>query len=165
MAVFGHAAATAIVWLWSRQGWFALAVMLFFAYLADIDLVFGLFIPGGLGGHRGFTHSIAFAFIPLALHVFFRRRELLWGFAGALTHPAVDFLDALGAPLFWPATSTRYSLYEIIDGSSLPLHQAVFGLAYPFAHSLVCIDAALVLLLALACLAALKAGLRGRQQQ
>lgn len=110
MAVFGHAVLPVIAWLQFRLGWLALASMLFFAYLPDADIFFHFFSSGDpMLLHRGFTHSLVFALIPLVIYVFVRRAELLWGFGAALTHAVVDGLDTMGTPALWPLTNQYFA--------------------------------------------------------
>ncbi|VVC72233.1 LexA-binding, inner membrane-associated putative hydrolase [uncultured archaeon] len=110
MAVFGHAVLPVIAWLQFRLGWLALASMVFFAYLPDADIFFHFFFSGDpMLLHRGFTHSLAFALIPLAIYFFIRKAELLWGFGAALTHVAVDGLDTMGTPALWPFTNQYFA--------------------------------------------------------
>ena len=68
-------------------------------------------------GHRGATHSIAFAVLIAAALTLrewrnFGGRGLLFGylFASALSHPLLDMLTdgGLGVALFWPASNERF---------------------------------------------------------
>lgn len=83
--------------------------------LPDADVVsFVLGIPyASPFGHRGFTHSIAFALATSALLTLLTRRDgrtfaLL--FACAVSHPLFDALTngGLGVALLWPLTRHRY---------------------------------------------------------
>jgi len=111
MATIGHAVLPLICGFQCNLGKLALGVMLFFSLLPDVDVLLGFAMTGSpFAMHRGFTHSLLFALIPLAIYVFVRRTELLWGFAGAISHPLIDVLDTHGAPLLWPFSGQMFSL-------------------------------------------------------
>lgn len=111
MATIGHAVLPIIAGLQFNLDKLKLGAMLFFAFLPDVDVLISFALTGNpFALHRQFTHSLLFAFLPLAIYVFARRAELLWGFAGAITHPLIDMLDTHGCPLFWPLTDHRYGL-------------------------------------------------------
>lgn len=111
MPSFGHAVLPLIAGFQFHLSKLALGACLFFAFLPDIDVVWSLLLTGNLFTlHRGFTHSLLFACIPLFLYVFIRRQELLWGFYGALSHIFLDLFDTGGVPLFWPISQQRIAL-------------------------------------------------------
>ncbi len=78
-----------------------------FAVLSDLDTVIGL-------RHRGFTHSLSFAFaVSLMLYVASPEGyELAWISAaiGILSHLFLDSLTRGGVPLYYPLSKKRYSL-------------------------------------------------------
>jgi inner membrane protein len=83
--------------------------------LPDLDvLAFRLGVPyGSAYGHRGFTHSIAFALVTSALLTLVTRRDartFAFVFACALSHPLLDAFTngGRGVALLWPLTTHRY---------------------------------------------------------
>jgi len=111
MATIGHAAIALIAGFQWKLGRLALGVMLLFTFLPDVDVAISFLLTGSLFAmHRGFTHSLLFACIPLAIWVFIRRYELLWGFAGAISHVLIDVLDSHGGPLLWPLSNQMFGL-------------------------------------------------------
>lgn len=91
------------------------------AVLPDADVLAFLFrIPyGSMFGHRGFTHSLAFALLTALAVVAacFRDRPrraslVLFFFLATASHPALDMLTdgGLGVALFAPFSAERYFL-------------------------------------------------------
>lgn len=89
--------------------------------LPDLDVMaFKFGIPyASPWGHRGFTHSIAFALIIGLVSRFFslqigtsKKRVFWWAFSSTLSHSLLDALTngGLGVALFWPFDSGRYFL-------------------------------------------------------
>ena len=78
-----------------------------FAVISDLDSVIGL-------KHRGFTHSLSFAFL-ISLVMYVASPEG-YGFAwisamtGILSHLFLDSLTRGGVPLYHPLSKKRYSL-------------------------------------------------------
>lgn len=90
----------------------------FCAMLPDIDTVgFKLGIAyASQWGHRGFTHSIAFALLVAVLAACFSRqlKSRVWvvfllSFIAVLSHPLLDMLTngGLGVALYWPYSNER----------------------------------------------------------
>jgi inner membrane protein len=88
------------------------------AMLPDIDTVgFKLGIAyASQWGHRGFTHSIAFALLVAVLAACFSRQlksrawvVFLLSFIAVLSHPLLDMLTngGLGVALYWPYSNER----------------------------------------------------------
>jgi inner membrane protein len=92
-------------------GWLAWPAV---ALAADLDVIgFRFGVPYAAPfGHRGATHSIAFAaLVGLIAGVITRKPRVGWiAFAVALTHPLLDALTdgGLGVALFWPFSNARY---------------------------------------------------------
>lgn len=87
--------------------------------IPDLDVIaFQFDIPyGDALGHRGFTHSIAFAGLAGLIASFFARplnsnkKAAFWlVFISVLSHPVLDAFTngGLGVAFFWPFTDTRY---------------------------------------------------------
>ncbi len=78
-----------------------------FAVISDLDSVIGL-------KHRGFTHSLSFAFlVSLMLYAIpFEGYRLAWLSAaiGILSHLFLDSLTRGGVPLYHPLSKKRHSL-------------------------------------------------------
>ncbi len=96
-----------------------LAVCVFLAVLPDFDVVaFRFGIPyESQWGHRGFTHSIAFALACALVCRWFHRglgstpKTVLWAtFVATLSHTVLDALTngGLGVAAFWPLDQSRY---------------------------------------------------------
>ncbi len=90
----------------------------FCAILPDFDtLGFKLGIAyASQWGHRGFTHSIAFALLVALLAMFFARKlksrpwvVFLLSFVAVVSHPLLDMLTSggLGVALYWPYSNER----------------------------------------------------------
>ena len=119
MATIGHAVLPLIAGFQLKLSKLALSAMLFFAFLPDADILLSFALTGSpFAMHRGFTHSLLFACIPLALFLLLRRDFLFWGFVGALTHPLIDMLDAHGTPLLWPFSAQNFS-FELWKSTSV----------------------------------------------
>lgn len=120
-SIFGHiAAACALgVALFPAQARPAvLATAAFCAVAPDLDVLafrFGVSY-GSIWGHRGWTHSLAFAAmlgLPAAV-LFFRQRPDFWKIAllcvlATLSHPLLDMLTngGRGCALWWPWSAER----------------------------------------------------------
>ena len=89
------------------------------AILPDADvLAFAVGVPYASAlGHRGFTHSVAFALVTALLALVWLRpargKRLAVGtclFLAAASHPLLDALTngGLGVALFWPWSDTRW---------------------------------------------------------
>jgi inner membrane protein len=83
--------------------------------LPDLDTIsFKLGIPyGSPYGHRGFTHSIAFALASSLLLTLITRRDartFAFLFVCAISHPLLDAVTdgGRGVALLWPLTAHRY---------------------------------------------------------
>lgn len=90
----------------------------FCAILPDFDtLAFKFGIPyASQWGHRGFTHSIVFAFLVALMAMFFARKlksrawvVFLMSFSAVVSHPLLDMLTSggLGVALYWPYSNER----------------------------------------------------------
>jgi len=111
LATLGHFVLPVIAGLHFNLNKLEFVAMLFFALLPDIDVLLSFAFTGNpFTLHRGFTHSLLFALLPLAIYIFVRRTAFLWGFVGALSHPLIDLLDTNGCPLFWPFSNNKYGL-------------------------------------------------------
>ena len=87
--------------------------------IADIDcLGFAFGVPyESQWGHRGFTHSIAFA-LAIAIYWTWKHKSLeakrwvafAFTFVSAMSHPLIDALTdgGLGIAFFWPFSGERY---------------------------------------------------------
>jgi len=92
---------------------------LFATMIPDLDVIaFLLGIPyGDAFGHRGFTHSIAFAGLAGLIASFIAqplnssKKAAFWlVFISVLSHPVLDAFTngGLGVAFLWPLTDTRY---------------------------------------------------------
>lgn len=115
-----------------------LAAGIICALLPDIDVIsfqWGISYANILG-HRGFSHSLAFAFIAggvgalIAPWLHSGRRTAFWVMGGALlSHIVLDAMTngGLGVAFFWPMSTTRYFLpWRPIQVSPFSL-QALFS--------------------------------------
>ena len=105
--------------------------------LPDIDFIaFAFGIPYGAPfGHRGATHSFAFAALVALLMVVLERRRggagvrVAWTTALVVaTHPLLDAMTnhGIGCALFWPFDDTRYLLpWRIVP--TLPTFAALWS--------------------------------------
>jgi inner membrane protein len=97
-----------------RFNWKAAVAFSTFSLVPDLDVVaFKFGIPyGDPFGHRGATHSIAFALLMgVAAWLLTRSwKSTLALTVVVLTHPLLDMLTdgGLGVGLFWPITSERF---------------------------------------------------------
>ena len=101
----------------SLRGTVALVAL---SLLADVDVVaFRLGIPYSAPfGHRGATHSIAFAMLAGAAAAALLAREGRWSFSRialvaclvAISHPLLDAMTdgGLGVALLWPFSNARF---------------------------------------------------------
>lgn len=111
MATIAHFIVPLLVGLALKLDKLSIAAMVFFAMLPDIDVILGfVFMGSPFALHRGFTHSLVFACVPLAGYIVSRRKELFFGFLGALSHPLIDLVDKGGIPLLWPFSSQYFEL-------------------------------------------------------
>lgn len=89
--------------------------------LPDADVIsFRFGIPyESQWGHRGFTHSITFAFLAGILFSLFSeklkstpKKVFIWIFLSTLSHSILDALTngGFGVAAFWPLSSERYFL-------------------------------------------------------
>lgn len=120
-SVFGHVAASSALGMsffpkYTRWGLLALAG--FCAFAPDLDVIaFRFGIPyTSIWGHRGFTHSLAFALLFGALMAWlFCRKEkdwwkiAIWFVAATASHPLLDMMTTggLGCALWWPFSNER----------------------------------------------------------
>lgn len=115
----------------------ALLVGMFAAIVPDFDgLAFKLGIAyGTMTGHRGFTHTLAFALLLGLLGWWLAPRwrmyrTLGWAWVAlcTLSHPLLDMLTngGIGIALFWPFDGTRYfSSWRPIEVSPVALKRFV----------------------------------------
>jgi inner membrane protein len=111
-----------------RRTWLYWTLAAVLPVLPDCD-VFSIAAYGTILGHRGFTHSLLFAFwlAFLAASLTFRAlRANLWAltavfFAALASHGILDALTKGGEniPFFWPAMATRYGNWGPIPVSDL----------------------------------------------
>ncbi|MGB4812253.1 MAG: metal-dependent hydrolase [Methylophilaceae bacterium] len=106
----------------------------FCAMLPDIDTIgFKLGIAyGSQWGHRGFTHSIAFALMIAVIATCFSRplhsrtwMVFLLTFLTVVSHPLLDMLTngGLGVALYWPLSNERVFFdYRPIAVSPIGIH-------------------------------------------
>jgi len=120
-SVFGHiAAATALSYTFFPRQFrpAVLAVAAFCAAAPDLDVLafrFGIAYSSEWG-HRGWTHSLVFAFLfgTLVAAIFFRRDQGFWKIAllcmlATVSHPLLDMLTngGRGVALYWPFSLER----------------------------------------------------------
>jgi inner membrane protein len=101
------------------------------AILPDLDVIaFKLGIAYGADlGHRGASHSLAFALVVGVLAMLFARhlrstRARVFGFVGlsTLSHPLLDMFTngGLGVALWWPASAERvFAPWRVIEVSPI----------------------------------------------
>lgn len=115
MASFGHVA-VGIAAARVHDGefrWKTMVALSAFSFAPDLDVIaFRFGIPYAAPfGHRGATHSIAFAVIAglCALLLTKKTRTALTLFLVVLSHPLLDSLTdgGLGVALFWPFSNAR----------------------------------------------------------
>jgi membrane-bound metal-dependent hydrolase YbcI (DUF457 family) len=110
LSFIGHAIVPFAAWAIARAPLACLLAALFFAYLPDIDILYGLATTGNVYSvHRTVTHSLALALIPVALYLLTRRIEFAWGTFGAVSHPLIDLITSR-IMLFWPLSDIHYSI-------------------------------------------------------
>jgi inner membrane protein len=132
-SLFGHAAVALTLGRVSRPAgrvgarlWICLAVC---SILPDLDVVmFAFGVPyQSQWGHRGFTHSLAFAAVSALVFTILSRGGVgryLVMLVVAASHPVLDALTngGLGVALYWPFRSTRYFFsYRPIEVSPIGL--------------------------------------------
>ncbi len=117
--------------------WKKLIFLVFFANLADVDYLFGLFVGQPNLYHHQFTHSISFAFIiagGFAMIVRLAPSGKFWAsflilFAAYGSHVLIDFftLDTsfpYGEQLFWPFSKgyfvSKFSIFRDIHKGDTP---------------------------------------------
>lgn len=96
----------------------AIAVGAIIASLPDLDMLGTRFlgIPwDSIYGHRGYTHSIAFAILTACATAFLLyrhdfKRYFLFFLMCTATHPLLDSMNSggLGVAFFWPFSDARY---------------------------------------------------------
>lgn len=120
-SIFGHVAASSALGLsfFNRiSTWKALLLAGFCAFAPDLDVIaFRFGVPyTSIWGHRGFTHSLAFAavFGILVAWLFYRREKDwwktgLWFSLATASHPLLDMLTTggMGCALWWPMSEER----------------------------------------------------------
>lgn len=107
------------------------------AIVADLDvLAFALGIPyASPFGHRGFTHSVAFALLLAAAAAFYARKltgsprtVFAFIFLAAVSHPLLDACTngGLGIALAWPFSGARvFAPWRPLEVSPIGLHRFV----------------------------------------
>jgi inner membrane protein len=113
MASFGHIAvglAAGRAYRPARPGWWMVGFSVL-SMLPDADVIaFALGIPYGAPfGHRGATHSIAFAALCAAVALGRERRLAVFTGLVVLSHPLLDMLTdgGLGCALLFPFSNER----------------------------------------------------------
>lgn len=120
-SLFGHVAASSALGLSffkDQSGTKALLLAGFCAFAPDLDvLAFRFGIPyDSIWGHRGWTHSLAFAlgFGALVAGLFYRLdrgwwKTALWFILATASHPLLDMLTTggRGCALWWPLSDER----------------------------------------------------------
>ena len=118
---FSHPAFPIALWVSKKAGGTKrlLVYSCLLTLLPDADVIafkFGIAYESQWG-HRGFTHSLVFAFLfalfSMTFSRYFRAQKLtvfLWSFFSIASHIAFDALTdgGLGVAAFWPLTSERY---------------------------------------------------------
>lgn len=129
-----------------RRLWVAAACC---AVLPDIDVLWHSYVRWGTWlAHRGFTHSLSFAFIvgPVAAYLCFRDPSfaaLRWRYAAALSlatasHGLLDAMAPYGTHvmLFWPFSTHRYVLpWSVFDAERLPWPRTFAGRVFRVAKN------------------------------
>lgn len=120
-SVFGHvAASTALGFSFfpKKSTWVALLIAGFCAFAPDLDVVafrFGISYAS-VWGHRGWTHSFAFAILLgiSAAWLFYRDdkdwwKMALWFTVATASHPLLDMMTTggMGCALWWPFSDER----------------------------------------------------------
>jgi len=104
------------------------------AFLPDADVIsFQYGIPyENWAGHRGFTHSILFAFVwGMICSIFFKKQKkvvFIIIFLATLSHPILDGMTTggLGCAYFFPYDNTRYFLpWRVIKVSPIGIENFI----------------------------------------
>lgn len=120
-SIFGHVAASSAFgfsFFKDKITWKALLLAGFCAFAPDLDvLAFRFGVPyTSIWGHRGWTHSFAFAVLlgSLVAWLFYRNRMdwwkmAVWFMVSTASHPLLDMLTngGLGCALWWPLNDDR----------------------------------------------------------
>lgn len=124
-----------------REDLKGLALFAFVGLLPDIDFITVPFT--GFGGHRGVTHSIAFAFAATAViymvvrYIRQKKEPRLWSylFVAMAVHPVCDFftydylVERGGVMLFYPFTDRYFeSPVTLFMGIELRYLETIFSL-------------------------------------
>jgi inner membrane protein len=132
--VFSHAVIPLTVYLTRSLSKFSPRLLwtgIFLSILPDADVIsFKFGIPySSPWGHRGFTHSLAFALLTGVVLLLFHRglRSNPWnsffiGFLSTLSHSVLDSVTngGLGVAFLWPLTDERYFLpWRVIEVSPI----------------------------------------------
>ena len=146
-SIVGHALGAVTIWEVGRRlpgdwvpkgaGWYALPVVL--AVLPDLDVLAPMVLSrGGLGGHRGWSHSALVALMLAGCGVLVLRARSAqlraWPAFGvlaacALVHPLLDYLMGCGPPVpfLWPFWGRGWlSPVQLIPTANYPLSPAGF---------------------------------------
>lgn len=133
-SAFSHIAvpiALKIVFAPKHFSWRLLFLGLFLSIAPDLDsIAFRFGIPyESQWGHRGFTHSIAFAIATALLCTYFSKslKSSRWAvlfvtFISMVSHGVLDAITTggLGVAFFWPLNSERYFLpWKVVQVSPL----------------------------------------------
>lgn len=120
-SLFGHVAASTVLgfsMFKENPTWKALLLAGFCAFAPDLDVIafrFGISYDS-IWGHRGWTHSLAFAVGIGALigWLFYRQEKdwwkmAIWFILATASHPLLDMLTTggMGCALWWPVTEER----------------------------------------------------------
>ena len=116
MASIGHVVAGFSIARWHDGAfrWRSMVAFGAFSLLPDLDVIaFRFGIPYAAPfGHRGASHSLAFAILSALVAWLLTRswRSTLAMFATVLSHPLLDMLTdgGLGVAFFWPFTAERF---------------------------------------------------------
>lgn len=120
-SVFGHVAASSALgfsFFSNNTTWKALLIAGFCAFAPDLDVLafrFGISYSS-IWGHRGWTHSFAFALLlgAFAAWLFYRTEKDWWKMAvwfvlATASHPLLDMMTTggMGCALWWPMSEDR----------------------------------------------------------
>ncbi|MCX6777694.1 MAG: metal-dependent hydrolase [Candidatus Micrarchaeota archaeon] len=99
MASIGHVALAYFMSLGLNLNLRETLWLMLFSVVSDVS-----FIPllVGIDVHRGFTHSLIFLLIPLAIYFLLSSRLALLASIGIGSHILIDLLDTRGVQLFFP---------------------------------------------------------------
>ena len=120
-SIFGHvAASTALGFSFfnDKSNFKALLLAGFCAFAPDLDVIAFRFdiSYSSIWGHRGWTHSLAFAVVfgALVAWLFYRQdkdwwKMALWFILATASHPLLDMLTTggMGCALWWPLSEER----------------------------------------------------------